>query len=68
MRSFSVSINEQPAVDCDSNIFLALFYLNFNVVKAGAMPFKDLTFPEVMIACMCIDLTAAGLQMTSSGK
>lgn len=68
MRSFSVSINEKPAVDCDSNVYPALFYLNFNAVKAGAVQFKDLTFPEVMIACMCIDLTAAGLQMTSSGK
>lgn len=55
-------------VDCDSNVFPALFYLNFNAVKAGAVQFKGLTFPEVMIACMCIDLTAAGLQMTSSGK
>ncbi|KAK4501068.1 hypothetical protein PRZ48_006874 [Zasmidium cellare] len=47
---------------------LTLFYLNFNAVKAAAPRFKKLTFPEVMVACMSIDLTAAGLQMTTSGK
>lgn len=68
MHSFSVSINQGAVVDCDFDISSALFYLNFNAVKAAAVQFKDLTFPEVMIACMCIDLTAAGLQMTTSGK
>ncbi|KAF7194760.1 Ankyrin-like [Pseudocercospora fuligena] len=49
---------------------LTLFYLNFNAAKAaGTTPsFSDLTFPEVVIVCMCIDLTAAGLHMTTSGK
>ncbi|KAF2163515.1 hypothetical protein M409DRAFT_26127 [Zasmidium cellare ATCC 36951] len=47
---------------------LTLFYLNFNAVKAAWPRFEELTFPEVMVACMSIDLTAAGLQMTTSGK
>lgn len=46
----------------------ALFYLNFNTVKAAAPSYQQLTFPEVVLVCISLDLAAATLHMTNSAK
>ncbi|CAK3847016.1 ankyrin repeat domain-containing [Lecanosticta acicola] len=65
-----IFVDEGGAKELGAAQLLNLLYLNFNAAKAAATqpPFKNLNFPEVVIACICIDFTAAGLQMTTSDK
>ncbi|UJO16114.1 uncharacterized protein CLAFUR5_04721 [Fulvia fulva] len=60
--------DDTGAKEIGSAQLLTLFYLNFNAFKAATAGFKELTFPEVIVACMTIDFTAAGLHMTTSSK
>ncbi|CAK1365380.1 unnamed protein product [Cercospora beticola] len=46
----------------------ALFYINFNSVKAATPGYKQLTFPEVVLVYISLDLAAATLHMTTSAK
>ncbi|PPJ61066.1 hypothetical protein CBER1_07418 [Cercospora berteroae] len=59
---------DSAAKEIGSASLLTLFYINFNSVKAATPGYKQLTFPEVVLVCISLDLAAATLHMTTSAK